>query len=208
MKITEIVEEEILEERVIMGGDLNRLEPMKMEDFSKRQATWIMLKEGGFVPYMQVVASYDENCSQKFIYSRKDRRVTINGITFQVNEESISMLTGLEISGRKWKKVTKVVNEASLAIFFRGNEALDRYHGGLRRDKLSEPWDDVCLIIMKYLTLKGRHGVYYFYHFPLLNHFRNREFICIMFFLMHALEETVMDVREKKKKETNFTTKG
>lgn len=52
---------------------------------------------------------------------------------------------------------------------------------------------------MKYLTLEGKYGVYYFYHFPLLNHFRNRELVCIPFFLTHALEEIVMDVSEKKK---------
>lgn len=64
MRITEIVEGDFVEEKVSMGGDLNRLEPTKMEDFSKRQATWIMLKEGRFVPYMQTMAGYDENCSQ------------------------------------------------------------------------------------------------------------------------------------------------
>ena len=52
MKIIELVESDIVEEQTFMGGDLNRLEPTKMEDFSKRQATWIMLKEGGFVPYI------------------------------------------------------------------------------------------------------------------------------------------------------------
>lgn len=53
--------------------------------------------------------------------------------------------------------------------------------------------------------LEGRHGVYYFYHFPLLNHFRNRELVCISFFSMHALEEIEMDVREKRKKGANVT---
>jgi hypothetical protein len=65
-----------------MGGDLNRLEPTKMEDFSKRRATWIMLKEGGFIPYMQAMAGYDENYLQQFVASWKDRCMTINGITF------------------------------------------------------------------------------------------------------------------------------
>ena len=58
---------------------------------------------------------------------------------------------------------------------------------------------------MKYLTLEGQYGVYYFYHFPFLNHFCNRELIYIHFFLMHALEETIMDARENKKKGANFT---
>lgn len=99
----------------------------------------------------------------------------------------------------------KMPEEVSLSSFFRENEALDQYQGGFRRDKLLEPWDDVCLMIMKYLMLEGRHGVYYFYHLSLLNHFYNREFVSIPFFLFHALEDSVIDVKEKKKKGANFT---
>ena len=125
MRIIELVESNIDIEQDPMGGDLNRLEPTKMEYFSKRQATWIMLKEGGFVPYMQALAGYDENCSQQFVNSQKDRWVAINDITFQVNEEAIVMATDLEITGRKWQKVTKVSDKARMTSFFRGQEASD-----------------------------------------------------------------------------------
>ena len=79
------------------------------------------------------------------------------------------------------------------------------YGGGFKTDKLPIPQDDVYLVIMKYLMLKGRFGVYYYYHFPLLNHFRNRDFISIPFFLLHSLEDMVSDVREKRSKGHNFT---
>ena len=92
-----------------MGGDLNRLEPPKREDYSKRMVTWFMLKEGGFIPFMQSMKGYDENCSLQFVNGWSDRRVTINGITFQVNEEVIAMAIGLSAKGRKWKKFTKNV---------------------------------------------------------------------------------------------------
>lgn len=81
--------------------------------------------------------------------------------------------------------------------FFVEDEELIHYRGGFRRDKLLAPWDDVCFVIMKYLTLKGRFGVSYYYHFPLLNHFRNRDFISIPFFLLHSLEDMVIDIRAK-----------
>ena len=50
MLINEVREWEI--GRVDMGGDLNRLEPMKMENFKDKMSTWFLLKEGGFFPYM------------------------------------------------------------------------------------------------------------------------------------------------------------
>ena len=99
----------------------------------------------------------------------------------------------------------KVSDEASLTSFFHGKEEPARHCGGFRREKLPEPWNDVFLIIMKYLTLKGRYGVFYYYQFPLLNHFHNRDLVCLPFFLMHALEEIVMDAREKSRKGENFT---
>ena len=66
----------------IMGGDLNRMEPTKMENFKDRMATWYLLKEGGFLPYMMSMAGYDENCALQFVNSWNERKATINGITF------------------------------------------------------------------------------------------------------------------------------
>ena len=70
------------------------------------------------------------------------------------------MVMSLDMTGRKWQKITKVVDEASMSNFFRGNKALAWYHEGFRRDKLLKPWNDVCLVIMKYVTLEGKHDVY------------------------------------------------
>ena len=69
-----------------MGGDLNRIEPPKMEDYSKHMATWIMLKEGGFIPFMEAIEGHEKNCSLQFVNGWSDIMVTINRITFQVNE--------------------------------------------------------------------------------------------------------------------------
>ena len=73
------------------------------------------------------------------------------------------------------------------------------------REKLPNPWKEVCLVLMKYLTLEGRYGVCYYYHFPLLNHFFHRDFIFLPFFLLHELEDIIVDVKEKKKKGVSFT---
>ena len=97
-----------------------------------------------------------------------------------------------------------MTNEASMNRFFTGEEELQRYRGGFKRDKLPIPWNDACLVIMKYLTLEGRFGVYYYYHFPLLNHFRNRDFISIPFFLLHSLEDMISDIWDKRNKGANY----
>ena len=70
------------------------------------------------MPYMQSMVGYDKNCALQFINGWNDHKVTINGITFQVNEEVISMATSLSMKGKKWRKVTKTVDEACMRSFF------------------------------------------------------------------------------------------
>ena len=65
------------------------------------------------------------------------------------------MAIGLSMKGKKWKKVMKTTDEANMNCFFADNEEPIRYRGGFWREKLLAPWDDVCLVIMKYLTLEG-----------------------------------------------------
>ena len=91
----------------------------------------------------------DENCALQFVNGWNDRKVTINGITFQVNEEVIAMANGLSLKGKKWKKVTKMADEVRMNNFFGEREEPVRYRGGFKREKLLEPWDDVCLVVMK-----------------------------------------------------------
>ena len=64
------------------------------------------------------MAGYDKNCALQFVNRWNDHKVTINGITFQVNEDVIAMATRLPMKGKKWKKVTKMVDEASMNKFF------------------------------------------------------------------------------------------
>lgn len=133
-----------------------------------------------------------------------DRRVMMNGITFQVSKEVISMVTGLAMKGRKWKKVMRFLDEANLNYFFWEEEEPIHHYSGFRREKLLDTLNEVCLVLMKYLTLEGRCGVCYYYYFP-LNHFRHGDSFFIPFFLLHELVDTIMDVREKMKKGADYT---
>ncbi len=60
-----------------------------------------MLKGSGFILYMEAMSGYNENRSLQFVNSWKDRRVMINGISFQINEEIISLAIGLSMKGKK-----------------------------------------------------------------------------------------------------------
>ena len=65
-----------------MGGDMFRVEPIDIEDNMRKPCTWIMLKEGGLVSFMEAMVGYDENFSQQTFSSLINMRVMINKIYF------------------------------------------------------------------------------------------------------------------------------
>ncbi len=58
--------------------------------------------------------------------------------------------------------MTRVVDETSLNHFFQEGEEPIFHHGGFLHENLLEPWNEVCLVLMKYLTLEGRYGFFYY----------------------------------------------
>ena len=194
-------EEKIME----MGGDLMCIEPSMIEENARKPLVWYMQKEGKFFPFMEALNGHDENCSMQFADSWENYIVTINVISFHISKEVISLAIGLALKGRKWQKGTRVADEVSLQCFFFDGVEPIQHRGGFMWEKLLELWNEVCLILMKYLTLEGRYGVYYYYHFPLLNQFFHHDLIRIPFFLLHELEDIVIDIKEKMGKRVNFT---
>ena len=154
-----------------MGGDLLHIEPIVIDDNMRKPMVWYILKEDNFVSFMEALNGHHANFSMQFFNSWENRRVTINGILFLILEEVNALVMGLAMKGRKWKKVMRVIDDASLQRFFVDGEEPIQHRGGFMWEKLPDPWNEVCLVLMKYLTLEGRYGVYYYYHFLLLNHF-------------------------------------
>lgn len=87
-----------------MGGDRLRLEPNKVDEFKAKPAAWFVFSKGGIDKFMESMKGNDERLSRQFVTSWEDRRVTMGGISFEINEEVIAQATGLSMEGRKWKK--------------------------------------------------------------------------------------------------------
>ena len=87
---------------VEMGGDLMCSDSDMIEENVNKLLVWYLLKKGGFVSFMEVLNGHDENFSMQFFNSWEDHRVTINGISFHISKEVITLVTGLARKGRKW----------------------------------------------------------------------------------------------------------
>ena len=115
---------------VEMGGDLMCIELSMIEENVRKPLVWYMLKEGNFVPFTEALKGKDENYSMKIVNSWEDHEVRINGISFHISEEVISLKTSLAMKGMKWQKVTRVANEASLQFIFLDGEEPLQHKGG------------------------------------------------------------------------------
>ncbi len=78
---------------------------------------WYLLKEVNFILFTEAFNGHYENYSMQFVNSWEDHKVMINGISFHISEEVIALATALAMKGRKWQKVTRVVDDASLQFF-------------------------------------------------------------------------------------------
>ena len=107
-----------------MGGDLMQIEPVVIDENMRKPLVWYLLKEGGLVSFMEALNGHEENFSMQFVNSWENCRLTLNGISFHILKEAISLRTGLAMRGRKWHKVTRVTNNVNLQCFFVDGEEL------------------------------------------------------------------------------------
>lgn len=103
-------------------------------------------------------------------------------ILFEVNKDVISHSTSLSMEGGKWKKQSCISDTTSLNQFLCDGENDVNQADSFNHEELLPPWDEVCYIIMKYFTMEGRYGVFYYYHLPFLKNLRNKDLISIPFF--------------------------
>lgn len=82
-----------------------------------------------------------ERFSKKFVASWEDRRVTIRGISFEINEEVIAQAMSLSMEGRKRKKQSHISDTTSLNQFFREGENSVKRMSGFNQEDLPPLWD-------------------------------------------------------------------
>ena len=85
-----------------MGADLMHIELAMTEENVRKPLVWYILKEGGFVLFMEALNGHNEKCSIQFVNSWEENRVMINGISFHIFEQVIFLGTGLAMKARKW----------------------------------------------------------------------------------------------------------
>lgn len=110
---------------------------------------WFVCSGGAIDKFMESMKENDERLSKQFMASWEDKRVTMGGISFEINEEVIAQAMRLSMEGRKWKKQSCISDTTSLNQFFCEGENSVKRAGDFNWKELPPPWDEVFYIIMK-----------------------------------------------------------
>lgn len=98
------------------------------------------------------------------------------------------------------------VNDPSLKEdFLQESESLVKKGRGIDRMSLPQPWVDVALFLIKYITCEGRATIMFNYHFPLLNHFCHEQQINLSYLLLGNIGHMATTVKMTAHPETCVT---
>jgi len=77
---------------------------------------------------------------------------------------------------------------------------MEKYHMGVIRESIPKPWDDVALILIKYVMFKGRYKVLLESHLYLLYHFifPDTDKVNFPFFIFNSLAILVEKVKQER----------
>lgn len=125
----------------------------------------------------------------------------------EVTKEVIDRVTGFLTEGMRW--FNRKVNDPSLkGDFLQEEESLVKKGMGIDRLSLPQPWADVSLYLIKYITCKGRATIVFNYHFPLLNHLRHQKLINLPYFLLGNIRHMATVVKTTVHPEMCVTNHG
>jgi hypothetical protein len=90
-----------------------------------------------------------------------------------VTEVSISVATGIPVTGEKWFKAMGL-NGAYAKYFLKPEHQNSDFSKGVPRNQLIEQFDRILKIIQRYFTCEGRFNTLYQYHIRLMLHFTSK----------------------------------
>ena len=71
-------------------GNSNCIELVDVEDkIHSKEAAMVYLQEGNLLAYMEGIVKHDEIIWIQFFHAWKDKKVTANGMSFDISNESI-----------------------------------------------------------------------------------------------------------------------
>eukprot|EP01018_Ginkgo_biloba_P013399 Gb_10421 [translate_table: standard] len=133
-----------------------------------------ILEEVGFLTFFNNFKGHSEGITKQFVDTWKDGRVIIDKIKILVSAGLIVKVFELPNEGEVISR--KKMNQVSqLTKFIKEKEIFCWLDSGITRELFPKPWDNIAMVLMKYLTLEGKFRKLFGHNIAFLNFVRNKE---------------------------------
>lgn len=134
-----------------MGGATIRHEPTSTEAWEKILKAHQLFREAIWIEFFEQLSGSDENVSLELARNENRSQTKVKGLRLEVIEEVISRVTTLQTKRKRWFN-QKFNDPAIKAEFLQGEEQLVKKGRRINHLSLPQPWHDVALFIIKYIT--------------------------------------------------------
>jgi hypothetical protein len=143
-----------------MGGSLNHREPIETLLLEAYENIGEIFQQGGWLEYLNRLQGYDDNVALEFAINFREIRTEVVVVVMQVTENVIAKVIGLPQMGERWycrrRPKPKILEQ-----FLELGGALVKKGTGFDRTSLSSPWQDVAIVMQRYITCEGCYRAVY-----------------------------------------------
>jgi hypothetical protein len=124
------------------------------------------LEENGWLPFIQRFEGFNLCVARQFAMTFDGCRAKVGDIQLEIDEQFISLATGLPATGQRWSKNCKV-EEVPWTLLFQSRK-ITSCDKGMPVTMLKQRWHDLLMIIKQFITCEGRYGFVFLHHLRLL----------------------------------------
>jgi hypothetical protein len=134
------------------------------------------LADSGWLTFVERFEGFNLCVARQFSMTFDGCRAKVGDIQLEIDEQFISLATGLPTTGQRWSKNCKV-EEVPWTLLFQSRKitSCDR---GMPVTMLKQRWHDLLMIIKQFVTCEGRYGFVFLHHLRLLMVFMGYLSIC------------------------------
>jgi hypothetical protein len=131
------------------------------------------LEEFGWLPFIRKFDGFNPGVARQFALTFDGCRAKVGDVQLEIDEQFLSLATGLPTTGQKWSKNCKV-EDVSWTFLFQSRR-VSSCDKSLPTNMLKQRWHDLLMITKQFITCEGQYGFIFLYHLRLLMIFMGYE---------------------------------
>jgi hypothetical protein len=124
------------------------------------------LEEFGWLSFIQKFDGFNLGVARQFALTFDGCRAKVGDVQLQIDEQFLSLATGLPITGQRWSKNCKV-EEVPWTFLFQSRK-VSSCDKGFPVTMLKQRWHDLLMVIKQFITCEGRYGFVFLHHLRLI----------------------------------------